>query len=230
MKEAGQLIYCVEDDKNIRELVVYAMKSGGYEAEGYADANEFRAGLENAKPSLLLLDIMLPETDGLSLLKELRSRKETRDIPVILLTAKGSEYDKVQGLDAGADDYIAKPFGVMELLSRVRAVLRRSIPTEASQDLRIGPLQLSAEQRRVLLGSEELTLTFKEFELLQHLMRNENLVLSRDKLLETIWGYDFEGETRTVDVHIRSLRQKLGDCADMIDTVRGVGYRIRSRA
>jgi two-component system alkaline phosphatase synthesis response regulator PhoP len=230
MKETGQLIYCVEDDKNIRELVVYAMKSGGYHADGYADSNEFRVGLENAKPSLILLDIMLPETDGLSLLKELRSRKETRDIPVILLTAKGSEYDKVQGLDAGADDYIAKPFGVMELLSRVRAVLRRSIPAEVSQDLRIGPLQLSAEQRRVLLGSEELVLTFKEFELLQHLMRNENLVLSRDKLLETIWGYDFEGETRTVDVHIRSLRQKLGDCADMIDTVRGVGYRIRSRA
>lgn len=230
MKETGQLIYCVEDDKNIRELVVYAMKSGGYQAEGYADANEFYKGLEIAKPSLLLLDIMLPGTDGLSLLNDLRNKKNTRDIPVILLTAKGSEYDKVQGLDAGADDYIAKPFGVMELLSRVRAVLRRSVPESRSQDLRIGSLHLSAEQRRVLLGSEELTLTYKEFELLQHLMRNENLVLSRDKLLETIWGYDFEGETRTVDVHIRSLRQKLGDFADMIDTVRGVGYRIRSRA
>lgn len=230
MKEAGQLIYCVEDDKNIRELVVYAMKSGGYQAEGYADANEFHQGLESAKPALLLLDIMLPGTDGLSLLKELRNKRETRDIPVILLTAKGSEYDKVQGLDAGADDYVAKPFGVMELLSRVRAVLRRSVPESGSNDLRIGPLHLSAEQRRVLLGSEELSLTFKEFELLQHLMRNENLVLSRDKLLETIWGYDFEGETRTVDVHIRSLRQKLGDFADLIDTVRGVGYRIRSRA
>ena len=149
---------------------------------------------------------------------------------MILLTAKGSEYDKVQGLDAGADDYIAKPFGVMELLSRVRAVLRRSVPESGSQELCVGPLLLSAEQRRVLLENEELTLTFKEFELLQHLMRNENLVLSRDKLLETIWGYDFEGETRTVDVHIRSLRQKLGDFADLIDTVRGVGYRIRSRA
>jgi two-component system alkaline phosphatase synthesis response regulator PhoP len=230
MKETGQLIYCVEDDKNIRELVVYAMKSGGYQAEGYADAEEFFAGLEIAKPSLVLLDIMLPGTDGLSLLSKLRNKKDTRDIPVILLTAKGSEYDKVQGLDAGADDYIAKPFGVMELLSRVRAVLRRSTPESGSQELRVGPLLLSAEQRRVLLENEELTLTFKEFELLQHLMRNENLVLSRDKLLETIWGYDFEGETRTVDVHIRSLRQKLGDFADLIDTVRGVGYRIRSRA
>ncbi|PKM84651.1 MAG: DNA-binding response regulator [Firmicutes bacterium HGW-Firmicutes-11] len=224
------MIYCVEDDKNIRELVVYAMKSGGYQAEGYADAEEFFAGLEIAKPSLVLLDIMLPGTDGLSLLSKLRNKKDTRDIPVILLTAKGSEYDKVQGLDAGADDYIAKPFGVMELLSRVRAVLRRSTPESGSQELRVGPLLLSAEQRRVLLENEELTLTFKEFELLQHLMRNENLVLSRDKLLETIWGYDFEGETRTVDVHIRSLRQKLGDFADLIDTVRGVGYRIRSRA
>ena len=230
MKETGQLIYCVEDDKNIRELVVYAMKNGGYQAEGYADAEEFFAGLEIAKPSLVLLDIMLPGTDGLSLLSKLRNKKDTRDIPVILLTAKGSEYDKVQGLDAGADDYIAKPFGVMELLSRVRAVLRRSTPESGSQELRVGPLLLSAEQRRVLLENEELTLTFKEFELLQHLMRNENLVLSRDKLLETIWGYDFEGETRTVDVHIRSLRQKLGDFADLIDTVRGVGYRIRSRA
>lgn len=229
MKDDGQLIYCVEDDKNIRELIVYALKSGGAQAEGFADAVEFYAGLKTAKPSLLLLDIMLPGTDGLSILGDLKSKKETRDIPVILLTAKGSEYDKVLGLDAGADDYIAKPFSVLELLSRVRAVLRRSAPEPAAQDLQIGPLRLLAAQRRVLLEGEELVLTFKEFELLQHLMQNEDRVLSRDKLLETIWGYDFKGETRTVDVHIRNLRQKLGDFSDMIEAVRGVGYRIRGR-
>lgn len=228
MKDEAVKIFCVEDDTNIRDLVVYALRSGGFEAEGFAEAEPFFRRLRDERPALALLDIMLPDTDGMAILRMIREKKETRDLPVILLTAKGSEFDKVKGLDEGADDYITKPFGIMELLSRVRAVLRRTRSGSAGRELAVGPLRLNSEQRRAAVGGRELILTFKEFELLHYLMRNEGLVLSRDKLLEEVWGYDYEGETRTVDVHIRSLRQKLEDAADLIDTVRGVGYRIRS--
>ena len=224
--DTRKLIYCVEDEKNIRELVVYALNSSDFRAEGFEDGEAFRAGIKKAMPDLVLLDIMLPEEDGMSILAELRQSKETRQLPVILLTAKGSEFDKVQGLDAGADDYVAKPFGVMELLSRVRAVLRRSRLDRDQPVLQVGKILMNQEERRVLADGRELQLTFKEFELLRFLMENENMVLSRDKLLDIVWGYDSEVETRTVDVHIRSLRQKLGDLGELIETIRNVGYRI----
>ena len=224
--DARKLIYCVEDEKNIRELVVYALNSSDFRAEGFEDGEAFRAGIKKAMPDLVLLDIMLPGEDGMAILAELRRNKETRQLPVILLTAKGSEFDKVQGLDAGADDYVAKPFGVMELLSRVRAVLRRSRLDREQPVLQVGKILMNQEERRVLADGRELQLTFKEFELLRFLMENENMVLSRDKLLDIVWGYDSEVETRTVDVHIRSLRQKLGDLGELIETIRNVGYRI----
>ena len=224
--DTRKLIYCVEDEKNIRELVVYALNSSDFRAEGFEDGEAFRAGIKKAMPDLVLLDIMLPGEDGMSILAELRQSKETRQLPVILLTAKGSEFDKVQGLDAGADDYVAKPFGVMELLSRVRAVLRRSRLDREQPVLQVGKILMNQEERRVLADGRELQLTFKEFELLRFLMENENMVLSRDKLLDIVWGYDSEVETRTVDVHIRSLRQKLGDLGELIETIRNVGYRI----
>lgn len=220
------MIYCVEDDPNIRELVVYTLKTGGFEAKGFADADSFFKGLEREIPSLTLLDIMLPVTDGLTILRRLKASAGTRDIPVIMLTAKDSELDKVQGLDLGADDYIAKPFGVLELLSRVKSVLRRTQPRQEADELRAGSICLNTEKHRVLAGSEEVKLTLKEFELLHVLMLNCGIVLSREKLLEKIWGYEFEGETRTVDVHVRTLRQKLGPAGEIIETVRGVGYRI----
>ena len=224
--DTRKLIYCVEDEKNIRELVVYALNSSDFRAEGFEDGETFREGIKKAMPDLVLLDIMLPGEDGMSILAELRRNKETRQLPVILLTAKGSEFDKVQGLDAGADDYVAKPFGVMELLSRVRAVLRRSRLDREQPVLQVGKILMNQEERRVLADGRELQLTFKEFELLRFLMENENMVLSRDKLLDIVWGYDSEVETRTVDVHIRSLRQKLGDLGELIETIRNVGYRI----
>ena len=224
--DTRKLIYCVEDEKNIRDLVVYALNSSDFRAEGFEDGEAFREGVKKAMPDLVLLDIMLPGEDGMSILAELRRNKDTRQLPVILLTAKGSEFDKVQGLDAGADDYVAKPFGVMELLSRVRAVLRRSRLDRDQPVLQVGKILMNQEERRVLADGRELQLTFKEFELLRFLMENENMVLSRDKLLDIVWGYDSEVETRTVDVHIRSLRQKLGDLGELIETVRNVGYRI----
>ena len=224
--DARKLIYCVEDEKNIRDLVVYALNSSDFRAEGFEDGEAFREGIKKAMPDLVLLDIMLPGEDGMAILAELRRNKETRQLPVILLTAKGSEFDKVQGLDAGADDYVAKPFGVMELLSRVRAVLRRSRLDREQPVLQVGKILMNQEERRVLADGRELQLTFKEFELLRFLMENENMVLSRDKLLDIVWGYDSEVETRTVDVHIRSLRQKLGDLGELIETIRNVGYRI----
>ena len=224
--DTRKLIYCVEDEKNIRDLVVYALNSSDFRAEGFEDGEAFREGIKKAMPDLVLLDIMLPGEDGMAILAELRRNKETRQLPVILLTAKGSEFDKVQGLDAGADDYVAKPFGVMELLSRVRAVLRRSRLDREQPVLQVGKILMNQEERRVLADGRELQLTFKEFELLRFLMENENMVLSRDKLWDIVWGYDSEVETRTVDVHIRSLRQKLGDLGELIETIRNVGYRI----
>ena len=223
-------IYCVEDEKNIRELLVYALNSKDFIAEGFEDGEAFWEGMGKAIPDLVLLDIMLPGEDGLTILSKIRGNKETKELPVIMLTAKGSEFDKVHGLDAGADDYVAKPFGVMELMSRIRAVLRRNRQDWESPVLQVGEIKMNREERWVQAQGRELQLTFKEFELLRFLMENENMVLSRDKLLDEIWGYDSAVETRTVDVHIRTLRQKLGDQGEWIETVRNVGYRIGRRA
>lgn len=221
------MIYCVEDDGNIRELIVYTLESTGFHAKGFENGNSFRQALEENLPELILLDIMLPNEDGMDILKELRANARTRQIPVIMVTAKSSEFDKVIGLDSGADDYITKPFGMMELVSRIKAVLRRANKKETDLDaMQIGNLVLDIQKHEVLVDGEQVVLTFKEFELLRYLLKNENVVLTRQQLLEKIWGYDFTGETRTVDVHIRTLRQKLGSAGKYIETVRGVGYRI----
>lgn len=220
------MIYCVEDDLNIRELVVYTLQSTGFTAKGFADGEAFFIELQKKVPDLVILDLMLPGMDGTSILKHLRSTPQTADLPVILATAKGSEYDKVSGLDAGADDYISKPFGMMELVSRVKAVLRRSGTNQKEVILTMGNLSLNPEKHQVLIKGETVLLTLKEFLVLQQLMSNPGTVFTRDALLTTIWGYDFSGETRTVDVHIRTLRQKLGECGDLIETVRGLGYRM----
>lgn len=220
-------IYCVEDDESIRELVLYALRSGGYETAGFEDATGLWGALrEQPAPTLILLDIMLPGEDGLSILKNLRDNAATASIPVIMVTAKAAEYDRVKGLDGGADDYITKPFGVMELMSRVRAVLRRVNHSFAPETLAIEDIAVDISRRVVTVAGEEVALTFKEFELLSYLIRNSELVLSREKLMEAVWGFDFEGESRTVDVHIKSLRQKLGSAGELIQTVRGVGYKI----
>ncbi len=223
------MIYCVEDEDNIRDLVVYALRTGGFEAVGFVDGESFMRELALRKPTLILLDIMLPGEDGISILTRLKKQKDTRDIPVIMLTAKGAEYDKVQGLDLGADDYITKPFGVMELLSRVKAVLRRYAPKGQEEEIRIGEVELDLKSHRVTAGGAEVVLTLKEFELLHYMMENIGIVLSRDKILESIWGYDYRGETRTVDVHVSSLRIKLGAYGGMIETIRGIGYRIEAK-
>ncbi|NLY70434.1 MAG: response regulator transcription factor [Clostridiales bacterium] len=219
------MIYCVEDDENIRDLVCYALNSGGFEATGFTDGQALFKAIDAEKPSLILLDIMLPGEDGISILRRLKKYSDTKDIPVIMLTAKGAEYDKVLGLDEGADDYVTKPFGVMELISRIKAVLRRTGRMEENM-LSIEGLVLDRDKYKVLVDGHEVILTNKEFELLHYLMKNDGIVLTRDKLLQEIWGYDFEGETRTVDVHIATLRQKLGEHGRMIETVRGIGYRI----
>ena len=222
------MIFCVEDDDNIRELVIYTLETTGLEARGFADGTAFMEALAFDTPELVLLDIMLPGEDGLEILKKLKNSSKTKDIPVIMVTAKGSEYDKVVGLDSGADDYITKPFGVMELISRVKAVIRRSDRSKGSagEVLKIGELVLDEQKHEVYARGQEVSLTFKEFELLSYLMKNRGLVLSRDKILNTIWNYEYEGESRTVDVHIGSLRQKLGTCGDFIKTIRGIGYKI----
>jgi two-component system alkaline phosphatase synthesis response regulator PhoP len=224
-----KIIYCVEDDENIRDLVCYALNSGGFEATGFTDGQTLFKALDAKKPSLILLDIMLPGEDGISILRRLKKYSDTKDIPVIMLTAKGAEYDKVLGLDEGADDYVTKPFGVMELISRIKAVLRRTGRMEENM-LSIEGLVLDRDKYKVLVDGHDVILTNKEFELLYYLMKNHGIVLTRDRLLEEIWGYDFEGETRTVDVHIATLRQKLGESGNMIETVRGIGYRIGGKA
>lgn len=217
-----KLIYCVEDDESIRELVLYALKNEGYDAVGF----ESGEGLVNAKvPDLILLDIMLPGADGYSILKQLRKESQTREVPVIMLTSKTSEFDKVRALDMGADDYIPKPFGVMELLSRIRAVLRRAQPRSDAVYLTAGGVSLDYEKHMVLANGKEVVLTPKEFDLLYYLMKNSGLVLTRDRIMNEVWGFDFEGESRTVDVHIRTLRMKLGDAGEYVQTVRGVGYK-----
>ncbi len=220
------MIYLVEDDSSIRELVLYTLQSTGYEAQGFSNGASFLEAVKQRIPTLVLLDIMLPDEDGLQLLKRLRTNTTTASVPVMMLTAKGTEYDKVIGLDAGADDYLPKPFGMMELIARIKALLRRTgaVPQEERAVLTIGPVTVDMAAHRVLVEGAEVLLTFKEFELLCYLMQNSGTVLTRDKILSKIWGYDFDGETRTVDVHIRTLRQKLG--VDLIETIRGVGYRI----
>lgn len=220
------MIYCVEDDASIRELVVYTLQATGYEAQGFADGKAFWAAIDHELPDLVLLDIMLPGEDGLQILKRLRIHSATSELPVIMLTAKGTEYDKVIGLDSGADDYIAKPFGMMELVSRVKALLRRTQKTPATGQLICGALMLDKDAHKVMVDGQEIILTHKEFELLEYLLENRNIVLTREKILDRIWGYTSDVETRTLDVHIRSLRQKLGVSGDCIETVRGVGYRI----
>lgn len=222
------MIFCVEDDGNIRELVVYTLESTGFQARGFEDGSSFLEALALETPELVLLDIMLPGEDGMELLRKLKASKKTKDIPVIMVTAKGAEYDKVKGLDAGADDYVTKPFGMMELISRIKAVLRRSAKGSVSSEdtFEIGEILLDPKKHEVTVHGEVVNLTLKEYELLKRLMKNSNIVLTRDQLLEDIWGYDFDGETRTVDVHVRTLRQKLGDAGEQIETVRGVGYRM----
>ena len=219
-------ISVVEDDEDIREIVVYALLSAGFEAFGYETGEEFLTALDAGLPSLVLLDIMLPEMDGLTILKRLRSMPKAKKLPVIMLTAKNSEYDKVKGLDFGADDYISKPFGVMELIARVNAVLRRGGTEEVSKNLEISGLILDHARRDVSIDGVSIKLTYKEYELLHCMMLNAGIVLSREKLLESVWGYDFEGESRTVDMHIKTLRQKLGTSGKLIKTVRNVGYKL----
>ena len=218
------MIYLLEDDDSIRELVLYTLQSQGMAARGFERPSAFWEAVEEQMPTLVLLDIMLPEEDGISVLKKLRASARTARLPIIMLTAKGTEYDKVLGLDAGADDYVTKPFGMMELLSRIRALLRR---TERDDTLyRCGQLTVDPGSHTVLAGDREVALTQKEFELLCLLLKNRGQVLSREQLIENVWGYAFTGESRTVDVHVRTLRQKLGEAGAYIETVRGYGYKI----
>ena len=217
------MIYIVEDDRSIREIELFALKNSGYQAAGFETAKEFYRAMESKKPELILLDIMLPDEDGMEILKKLRARPDTRKIPVIMVTAKDLEIDKVKGLDAGADDYITKPFGVMEMISRVKALLRRSGIT-GERVLACGDVTLDREKRMVTAGGESVELTYKEFELLRLLMKNRGIVVSRDVIMERVWDSSFEGESRTIDVHVRTLRQKLGESGAMIRTVRNVGY------
>lgn len=216
------MIYLLEDDSGIRNFVLYALNNSGFEAKGFETPSEFYSALGGALPELVLLDRMLPEEDGMTVLKKLRNSPETAELPVIMLTALDSEADKVEGLDGGADDYIAKPFGTMELISRIKALLRRS---GSSEKLTAGELCIYPVKHEVFAAGEPVVLTLKEYDMLLYLMRHKGTVISRDELLKKIWGYDFSGESRTVDVHIRTLRSKLGVCGDVIQTIRGVGYK-----
>lgn len=220
------MIYCVEDDKSIRELVVYSLNNTGFKAVGIPDAEQLHECLKTEKPELILLDLMLPGEDGITVLKKLKRNVDTAEIPVIVITAKDTEYDKVIGLDNGADDYIVKPFGIMELISRIKAVLRRTKKTKEEEIYICENITLNNKAHIVKVDDVNVDLTNKEFKLLYLLLKNRGNVLTRDYLLQTIWGYDFDGETRTVDVHIRTLRSKLSNAGDLIKTVRGVGYRI----
>ena len=222
------MIYIVEDDRNIQEIELFALKNSGYQAVGFETAKEFYKALAEKLPELILLDIMLPDEDGLSILKRLRTRADTQKIPVILVTAKSTEIDKVKGLDGGADDYIAKPFGVMEMIARGKALLRRSGGAEESQMI-CGNVTLDSEKRMVYVDGKPVELTYKEFELLKLLMKNHGIVISRDVIMERVWDSSFEGESRTIDVHVRTLRQKLGDGGALIKTIRNVGYMAEAK-
>lgn len=220
------MIYLLEDDNNIRNFVTYAMNNSGLECQGFERPSAFWAAVEKRVPDLVLLDIMLPEEDGLTVLDKLRHRSNTKNLPIMMLTAKSTEYDKVIGLDAGADDYVTKPFGTMELMARVKALLRRTRPVSDDSEYSLGELVVSPSKHIVTISGTAVSLTLKEFDLLSYLLKNCGNVLSRDQILQEIWGYEFDGENRTVDVHIRTLRAKLGECGDLIETVRGIGYRM----
>ena len=226
------MIYCVEDEANIQELILYALRTAGFEAEGCFTASELDAKLKTTTPQLILLDIMLPEKDGLEILQDLRNNPITQNIPIIMITAKSSEFDKIKGLDSGADDYITKPIAIMEMISRIKALLRRcdnqntSNTQNQSEELSVGNIRINKSKRIVLVNTVEVVLSFREFELLQFLLENKGMAFSRDKLLTNVWGYEYSGESRTVDVHIRTLRHKIGDDGTIIQTVRNIGYKI----
>ncbi len=220
------MIYCIEDDNGIRDLIVYTLTASGYKAKGFADSSEFWTAVKQEIPTLILLDVMLPNEDGISILKKIRSDKKTAEIPVIMETAKETEYDKVVALDLGADDYLTKPFGMMEMVSRVRAVLRRTSKEEIKQNLKLNELEINTSRHIVYVNKNEVYLTLKEYDLLKLFMENIGRAFTRDQLLSSVWGTEYVGETRTVDVHIGTLRTKLGSAGDYIKTVRGVGYRM----
>lgn len=220
------MIYLLEDDDSIRKLVLYGLDSQGFQAKGFALPSEFWRAMDAEMPELVLLDIMLPEEDGLSILRKLRARPATKRLPIIMLTAKNSEYDRVIGLDHGADDFVSKPFSMLELIARIRAVLRRAEPAQASGDFSLGLLFVSPDRHEVKVGGKDVTLTNKEFELLCLLLRNKGIVLTRATLVDRVWGFESERENRTLDVHIRTLRVKLGEAGSYIETVRGIGYKI----
>ena len=221
------MIWCVDDDNAIRDIEVYTLETTGFKARGFTDGASMLEAIENELPELIILDIMLPGEDGVEILRKLRSSPETKNIPVIMATAKGTEMDKIQSLDIGADDYLVKPFGVMEMVARVKAVLRRCERHE-EEELWIGNLSLNEIKHSVIADGEKVTLTLKEFEILKLFMQNPGIVLSRDRLLSEVWGIDYTGETRTVDAHIKTLRQKLGESGKMIETVIGIGYRLEN--
>ena len=220
------MVWCVDDDSTIREIEVYTLEQTGFAARGFADGVSMLEALKDEIPELIILDIMMPELDGIEVLKKLRSEPLYKDIPVIMATAKGTEMDKIGGLNMGADDYLVKPFGVMEMVARVKAVLRRSVKTVESDGITVGSITLKEKEHKVISDGEKVELTHKEFEILKLFMQNPNMVFSRDKLMSEIWGMDYIGETRTVDMHIKTLRHKLGSAGGQIKTVIGVGYRL----
>lgn len=226
------MIYLVEDDAGIRELVRYTLDASGFEVKGFADAQAFYEALHGGLPQVILLDIMLPGEDGIAILKKLRARKDTSHIPIMMLTAKSTEFDKVLGLDLGADDYLTKPFGMMELLSRIKALLRRVGQQGGGQSdvIQVGNITINTAKHTVEVDGLPVELTLKEYNILQELAQSPGMVFTREQLLQKIWGYEFEGETRTVDVHIRTLRSKLGSGGDVLETIRGVGYKVKERA
>lgn len=223
------MIFCVDDDNGVRDLMIYTLNSAGFETMGFVDGSNLFKALKEKTPELIILDIMLPGEDGIDILKRLRSNTATADIPVIMATAKGTEYDKIIGLDLGADDYLAKPFGMMEMVSRVKAVLRRSAPKNNVKILRVGCLEMNITEYTVFADGERIVLTLKEYEMLHLFMDNLGKVFTRDQLLDQIWETNYIGETRTVDVHVATLRMKLGKCGNYIKTVRGVGYRMEAK-
>ena len=224
------MIWCVEDDASIRDIEVYALQSTGYEAKGFEDGTSFLKEVKNQKPELVVLDVMLPGIDGITLLQKLKEDPETREIPVVMATAKGAEYDKIQGLDLGADYYLTKPFGVMEFVSCVKAVLRRCQPRQVEHLLKTGGLIVNIVEHTVTIDGERITLTYKEFELLRLFLSHPGMAFTRDQLFNEVWGMDYCGDTRTVDMHIRTLRQKLKDYGELIETVRNVGYRLEAKS
>lgn len=224
------MIWCVEDDASIRDIEVYALQSTGYEAKGFEDGTSFLKELKNQKPELVVLDVMLPGIDGITLLQKLKEDPETREIPVVMATAKGAEYDKIQGLDLGADYYLTKPFGVMEFVSCVKAVMRRCQPRQVEHLLKTGGLIVNIDEHTVTIDGERITLTYKEFELLRLFLSHPGMAFTRDQLFNEVWGMDYCGDTRTVDMHIRTLRQKLKDYGELIETVRNVGYRLEAKS